>query len=40
MASATFKDKEIDATGTKAEVSKKVGLLLAEKAKKLNIDSL
>ncbi|MGE5354614.1 MAG: 50S ribosomal protein L18 [Deltaproteobacteria bacterium] len=40
LVSASFKDKEVDTKGTKSEVAKKVGQMLASKAKAKKIESV
>jgi large subunit ribosomal protein L18 len=40
LVSASFKDKDFEAKGTKSEVAKSVGMELARKAKASNIDKV
>jgi large subunit ribosomal protein L18 len=40
LVSASFRDKEIEIKGTKVEVAKKVGAVLAQKAKAKNIENV
>ncbi len=40
LVSASFRDKEIETKGTKLEMAKKVGVVLAQKAKAKNIENV
>ena len=40
LVSASFKDKEIETKGTKVEVAKNVGAILAQRAKAKNIENV
>lgn len=40
LVSASFKDKDFEANGTKSEVAKSVGMELAKKARAINIDNV
>lgn len=40
LVSASYREKGLDSKGTKTDVSKRVGLILADKAKKLKIEDV